>query len=457
MTEHDRPAIAADLLSGFAAGTISPVDVAQATLDRIDEENPRYSVFLSVDREGALAAAREAEQRWARWRQENTYTSSTDWETLPTWGVPVSVKDTIEQEGLPTTYGSLAFRDNHQPDAHVVEQLRAAGCVLVGKTNTAEFALSTVTQNRLADPARNPLDPSRSAGGSSGGAAAAAALGIGSFALGTDGAGSIRLPASYCGLFGFKPTFERIPVRQKWRASPLRSHLGPLANSWEDLAFAWKVLTGDHDPITPLDQGASIRVGLAAGDPDFRTVLDEAVSAIQASPAFELPSDPLTFPELPRERTQNGDWVFAGDHLAGAERMKPDFWNTHGHELTSYAQPIYDAGRRIPAWEYRLALETMKEFNAGVQEAFNDVDILLTSSTDLPPVLEDNPEDTSVGIRYELLTMWNQAGNPALAIPLPGRGEAIPRSIQLVGRRGEDRLVLQAALTLINSWRSASA
>jgi catechol 2,3-dioxygenase-like lactoylglutathione lyase family enzyme len=153
--------------------------------------------------------------------------------------VPVSVKDTIEMSGLRTTYGSLAFKDNRQDDSEIVVRLRRAGAVILGKTTPPEFALLGATANRQGRPGANPWDLGRTCGGSSGGAGAAVAAGLGPLAVGTDSAGSIRVPAAYNGVFGLKPTYQRIPSVQKWRASPLRSHNGPLARTVADAALLW--------------------------------------------------------------------------------------------------------------------------------------------------------------------------------------------------------------------------
>lgn len=446
MTAPPGPPAARELLTAFASGTTSPVETVQDTLARIDRSHPQVHGFLAVDPDGALAAAREAQTRWGAWRRQRRGTPTTDggWQRLPTWGLATSVKDSIEQAGMPTTYGSLAFADNHQPDAAVVRRLREAGCSLLGKTNTSEFALSTITANRLGPPTRNPWDASRTAGGSSGGAAAAAALGLGSFAVGTDSAGSIRLPAAYCGVYGLKPTFGTIPVRQRWRASPVRSHLGPLARSLDDLVYAWRVLARDDVPLAPLD--VRPRIGLVEGDPDHRGVLDEAVAMLRSH--AELTGAPTRLPALPPATSEDGDWIYSGDHLAAAEQLRPDFWERHGADLTAYARPIYDAGRRVPAWEYRRALEGFERYGDMAQALFDGADVLVTSTTEAAPVVADEDDPGDLGPRFPLLSVWNFTGNPALVVPLPPGADGLPRAVQLVGARGADRLLLSLALTL---------
>ncbi|HEY8692191.1 MAG TPA: amidase, partial [Chloroflexota bacterium] len=208
---------ATELLSGYARRDYSPVEVAQDAFRRIERLNPQLRAYLALNHDDALAMAKSGEGRWLQPGEKPLLC-----------GVPVSVKDTIEMAGLPTTYGSLAFRANLQPDSEIVRRLRQAGAVILGKTNTPEFALLGETRNRLGEAGANPWNVGRTCGGSSGGAAAAVAAGLGPLAIGTDSGGSVREPAAYCGLFGLKPTYQRIPAVQVWRASPNRSHNGPL-------------------------------------------------------------------------------------------------------------------------------------------------------------------------------------------------------------------------------------
>ena len=234
---------ASQLLEGYARRAFSPVEVTRAVLDHMAKLEPTLHAFLVIDEDGALRAARAAEATWLQAGEKPALC-----------GVPVSVKDTIEMAGMPTTYGSLAFRHNVCEDAEIVRRLRAAGAVILGKTNTPEFALSPRTENRLGPPTSNPWNPAHTSGGSSGGGAAAVASGMGPLAVGTDSAGSIRLPAAYQGLYGLKPTFQRIPSVQRWRASPARSHNGPITRTVRDAALMMDALGGPH----PGDPDASL-------------------------------------------------------------------------------------------------------------------------------------------------------------------------------------------------------
>ena len=196
----------AELLRAYRKRQLSPVEVAHATLERIDRLNPILNAYLAVDAEGALEAARRAERTWAQPGEKPLLC-----------GVPVSIKDLIYTTWLPTTHGSLLFKDYYHPQSSpVVERVVTAGAVVLGKTNTPEFGLLDVTRNRLRDECRNPWNLDHTPGGSSGGAGNSVAAGLGPLAIGTDGAGSIRIPAFYNGVFGLKPTFGRV-AHDGWR------------------------------------------------------------------------------------------------------------------------------------------------------------------------------------------------------------------------------------------------
>ncbi|MDZ4278493.1 MAG: amidase family protein, partial [Dehalococcoidia bacterium] len=227
---------AAELLSAYRKRTLSPVEVAEAVLQRIDRLNPHLNAYLAIDHEGALAAARTAERTWAQPGEKPLLC-----------GVPISIKDLIYTSWLPTTHGSLVFKDYYHPrSAPVVERVQAAGAVVLGKINTPEFGLLDITHNRLADHCRNPWSLDHTAGGSSGGAGAAVAAGLGPLAIGTDGAGSIRIPSCYDGIFGLKPTFGRVP-HDGWKGAPRTSHQGPMTRTVRDAVLIMQAVSGPDE------------------------------------------------------------------------------------------------------------------------------------------------------------------------------------------------------------------
>ena len=268
---------AAELLAGYGRRAFSPVEVTREQLERIERMNGRLGAYLVVDHEGAMASARIAEAAWMQAGDKPLLC-----------GVPAHVKDTIEMAGFPTTYGSLAFRENVQPDAEIVVRLRTAGAVILGKTNTPEFALSPRTENRLGPPAVNPWDLLRTCGGSTGGGAAAVAAGLGPLCIGSDSAGSVRLPAAYQGIFALKPSFQRIPAVQRWRASPGRSHNGPITRTVGDTALMMQALAGPHR-----DDPDSARYPAA----DYLSIVDGSVNGARVAVSHTFGRDVALEPD----------------------------------------------------------------------------------------------------------------------------------------------------------------
>jgi aspartyl-tRNA(Asn)/glutamyl-tRNA(Gln) amidotransferase subunit A len=442
---------ATELLAAYAARRVSPVEVVDALLAAIDERDGDLRAFLAVDPDGARAAARAAERAWLSGEP-----------TPPLCGVPVSVKDSIEVAGMPTTYGSLLFAANQQPDAELVTRLRRAGAVIVGKTNLPEFALSPVTANRLGPPTRNPWDRERTAGGSSGGAAAAVAAGFGPLAVGTDSGGSVRLPAAYTGTFGLKPTFQRIPSVQRWRAAPGRSHNGPMSRTVADAALLMSVLAGPHprDPdsqLVPPPEGWDVRpaslggarVAVVASHSDDHH--GGAVAAVreEAAAFFAAQGCEVVEAELPpweAFRLDGGVVPYSGDHVAAAEELLPGFW-ARADELTDATRRIYSGGRTLLAWQYRQVLRHDQAYRSAVARWFEseDVDLVVMQGTGIAPPLDQTDDGIAPNALRDLVP-FNMARNPAASVPWgtdPASG--LPLALQVIGPLGADMAVLQTA------------
>src|SRR5215471_16830025 len=250
-------ASAVSLLDLYRKRALSPVEVTRLLLDRLDALQPRLNAFCIIDRDGALAAARESERRWRRGEPARRLD-----------GVPVTIKDLVLMRGFPTLRGSRLVDPNQDwsEDAPATARLREAGAVILGKTTTPEFGWKALGDSPLTGITRNPWDLSRTPGGSSAGAAAACAAGIGPLHVGSDGAGSIRIPSAFTGLFGLKPTFGRVPAHPP---SPmgLLSHVGPMARSVADAALMLYVQSvGDHrDPYALSPESRSYVDGLESG------------------------------------------------------------------------------------------------------------------------------------------------------------------------------------------------
>ncbi|HEU0072192.1 MAG TPA: amidase [Alphaproteobacteria bacterium] len=452
---------ATELLAGYAARAFKPSEVLAAVQTRIAEVEPALSAFLASDPARAEVDAKAADAAWDK-----------PGEKPALCGVPISIKDTIEVEGMPTTYGSLAFKDNRQPDAELVTRLRAAGAVILGKTNTPEFALGAHTVNRLGPSTKNPWDQSRTSGGSSGGAAAAVASGMGPLAIGTDSGGSIRLPSAYQGIYGLKPSYQRIPSVQTWRASPGRSHNGPITRTVADAALLMQVLAKpdprdvDSTTLPPADFSAyakaavrGARIAIAPYSKDD-CGLEDLQRGLLADAAKLLESlgckvSEAAMPLRPgSDEMAPGVWAYSGDHFGAAESMIPGFWDKHAADLTDYTRPIYEAGQRALAWQYRQILRRNQAYKLAVQRWFADYDFFVGPCCGAAPLGNgtNTPEERAKNLRY--LMPLNFSHNPAAAVPFAQSTEGLPLAIQLVGRLGDDAgvLSLSAALEAVRPW-----
>lgn len=229
----DLPYLSAvDAVAGYRVGSLSPLELTRAVLDRIERQNERYRAYTLVDADHALAVARASEMRWRKRRPLGLLD-----------GVPIAIKDLILTRGWPTLRGSRAIsvEQRWDVDAPSTRLLRNAGAVLIGKTTTPELGWKAVTDGPLTGVTTNPWDKTRTSGGSSGGSAVAVALGMAALAMGTDGGGSIRIPASFTSIVGFKPTFGRVPI---WPVSPFGSlsHAGPMTRTVSDAALMMNVI-----------------------------------------------------------------------------------------------------------------------------------------------------------------------------------------------------------------------
>ena len=442
---------AAALAEAIARKKLSPVEVVEATLARMARLNPSLNAFCTVTAERARDEARRAEHAVMRGGPLGRL-----------HGVPFSVKDTLDTAGVRTTMGALRFADRvPDEDAVVVARLRAAGAILVGKTTTPEFAHKGVTDSALFGVTRNPWALDHTCGGSSGGAAVAAATGMGPLAVGTDEGGSIRIPGSYCGVVGLKPSFGLIP-RVPVGVAELLTHLGPLCRTVEDAALFLSVTAGRDDrdgwsvpgelpnyaqavrrPPTGLRVAWSPRLGYAAADPEVVRVTGAAVARLaelgwtveEADPGFDDPAEVADAFRYPGLAAAIGD-----DLERERARMDPSL------------VAIVEAGRRMTAVQVAQAATRRHALWAQLDRFFERHDLLVTPAVAVPPFLIGTPPPREIDGRTVGWRGWiaytypfNVTGVPAIVLPAGRTVAGLPVGLQLVGRRLDDARLLAAA------------
>jgi aspartyl-tRNA(Asn)/glutamyl-tRNA(Gln) amidotransferase subunit A len=443
-----------ELLALYRSGQASPVEATRAVLARIDQLNPVLRAFTHVAHEEALAAASQSQARW----QRGEPCGALD-------GVPVSIKDLILTRGWPTLRGSHTI-DAAQPwdvDAPVTARLREAGAVLLGKTATPEFGCKGETNSPRTGLTRNPWNTARSPGGSSGGAAAAVAAGLGPIAMGTDGAGSVRIPAAFCGNVGLKPSFGRVPA---YPLSPFGTvaHIGPHTMSVRDAALALTVMSQpdarDWTALPP--DGRDYAVGLEDGvrglrvawsptlgyaqhvHPEVAAACAQAVRRLEALGAHVEQVDPGF--EDPLEIT-TGLW-FAGSWT---------LWNTLSPAQQAVTDPDFAAqarlGERLSVLELQRLQLRRGALGSHMRQFMQRFDLLVTPSVAVP-AFEARPAGQQA-MTPESMLGWtpfsypfNLTQQPAITVPCGLSSDGLPIGLQLVGPMFDDARVLRAARAL---------
>lgn len=425
----------ADLLTAFRARELSPVEVARDVLERIEVADPQLNAFLAVTAELALEQARLAEDAYRRG------------ESGALLGVPVSVKDAFDLAGVPTTLGSLIHRDDvAAADSGVVGRLRAAGAVIVGKTNTAEFGQSATTENRLRAAARNPWDPMRTPGGSSGGAAASVAAGLATIAVGSDGGGSVRIPAAFTGLFGLKPTQGL--CRDEGAAFRAMSDFvspGPLAWRASDARVMLEVLAGRA--LAPRGPGR-LRIAWCAR-PEGRPVAPE-VAAIVAEGVAALArlGHDVAAVDLP---LAGWEQAFGPLVLDEERRERGHLLETRADELSSYELQSLRQAARLTSDEVELARRELIAYRERIAGLFADYDLLCTPTVAVPafpigrrPRTIDGERVSALWGAFPFTVPFNVALTSAATLPC-GFADGVPVGLQLVARAGSDGLLLDVS------------
>jgi amidase len=423
------------------AGEVSSRDLVELYLARIERLDPELNAFRRVMGERALVDAQQADARRGAGEER------------PLLGVPIAVKDIEDVTGEVTRFGTDAFTRPAAQDSELVRRLRAAGAVVIGKTNTPELAIMGDTEGPAFGTTRNPWNTDRSPGGSSGGSAAAVAAGLCAAATASDGAGSIRIPASTCGLVGLKPTRDRIPFTPAGHWYGM-SVAGFEARSVRDAALLMSVGAADEALETAHERRPErLRVAVSGKPvlptrvhPDVRRVLDETAGRLR-SLGHEVeesqPPYPLASPAVIRYVAGHAQDV---DELV--ERPERLQRRTHG-----FAR-IGRAARPLLGWAAR------EDDNARMRPFFERHDLLLTPVMAVPPVRAGAWEGlgavrTLLGMvmAYPFALEWNLTGQPAISVPVGRSGDGLPIGMQLVGRHGEEATLLGVAAQLEGELR----
>lgn len=452
MPENELYRLSVDALeAAYRAKRLSPVEVTEAALKRIADHNEAVNAFVLIDRDNALRMATEAEARW----RKGAPLSRID-------GVPTTLKDTMLAKGWPTLRGSKTT-DTEGPwdvDAPPVARLREAGAVFLGKTTTPEFGWKGVTDSALTGVTRNPWNTGRTPGGSSGGAVAAAALGMGVLHTGTDAGGSVRIPASFAGVFGIKPTYGRIPA---WPASPFGtlSHTGPITRTVRDAAAMlnvmaqpdirdWTALPPDGvDHLAGIEDGVKglrIAFSLTLGHIDI--VAPEIAERVTvAARAFEAlgASVEAVDPDL-----KDAKEVFRVHWFASAAAAHSRIPVAKHYMIDRGFLEIAERGRRIAASDYIEAASRRAAIGERMQAFFQDYDLLLTPGQPLPAFTAgiEYPEGHGFSRWYDWTPFtypFNLTQQPAASVPCGFAGDGLPAALQIVGSLRADALVLRAA------------
>jgi amidase/aspartyl-tRNA(Asn)/glutamyl-tRNA(Gln) amidotransferase subunit A len=439
---------AAELAEGYRAGTFSPVEVAKASLARAEQVQAELNAFTRIDREGALAAAEESERRWGT----GEMLSAVD-------GVPTTIKDIVWMKDQAVRYGTVSVPPVEAgEDAPAVLRMREAGVVFIGLTTTPEFGWKALTDSPGFGITRNPHRPDVTPGGSSGGAAVAAATGAGVFHLGTDGGGSIRIPSSFTGITGLKPSFGRVAA---YPASPFGTvaHIGPMTRTVADAKAMLAVMAGPDERDwyqqpgqfpslnVPSENVAGLKIGYwskpAHGvvHPEVEARITRVAQALEAAGAavepFDLPADELhaVFQTL---------W-FAG--AAARHAMVPG--EGHG-KLDPGFKTIAEAGQRLSAADFIKASAARANFGIAMDRALKQYDVLVSPGVAIPPFTAglEVPEGSGMtrwtewaGFSYPI----NLSQQPAAVVPCGKTGDGRPIGLQIVGARGADGRLLEIA------------
>jgi aspartyl-tRNA(Asn)/glutamyl-tRNA(Gln) amidotransferase subunit A len=450
---------ATDLVAAIRTKQVSPVEVVNVVLARIEQLNPQLNAFCLITADAARQAAQAAEQAVMRGEPLG-----------PLHGVPVSIKDLVITKGVRTMRGSKLYEhDVPTEDAPVVERLKIAGAIILGKTTTPEFGFKGVTDSPVTGITRNPWHLERTPGGSSGGAGAAVATGMGPLAVGTDGGGSIRIPSSFCGIYGLKPHLGRVPVYPASTIGDI-SHAGPMTRTVRDAALMLNAIAGADDrdrlslptshpdylqavdgEIRGLRVAWSAELGFAVVDPRVKQITAAALAAFaelgcdvdEVNPGFDNPGE-----------------LFQYFFYVNIGTMLQDY---PGYERQIDPQLLANLAevKGVSGQDYARAILRRSAIFEKIRRLFATYDMLLCPTVAVPPFevgiegptqIAGQPVDRRTWIA--MTPLFNLTGQPAATVPCGFTDEGLPIGLQIVGRRFDEATVLRAsaAFEAIRPW-----
>ena len=460
----------ADVGALIRSKQVSPVEVTEQALARIERMNPRLNAFWTVTADLARQQARAAETEIAKGEYRG-----------PLHGVPIGLKDLIYTRGVRTTCGSKIMAD-FVPDANatVVEKLRQAGAVLIGKTALHEFAYGITNDNPHFGPTRNPWDPARVPGGSSGGSGVAVATGMCYAALGTDTGGSIRIPASFCGVAGLKPTHGRVSLANVYPLGPTLDHVGPMARTVVDAGLVYQVIAGfdpedefsvdrpldeirlskslhqSRDPSASLRAGREgagqdgpVRIGIPENyffdcvQPQVETLVRKAASVLEHLGAVLVP--------VRIERMDELTQVSIASLYAEAYAVHKNHLETRPDDLSEQVRRQIEQGSSISLADYFTAQRARHSLRHQLERLLEQVDVILTPATahvafpiGTTKVSICGKEEDARPATTRLTRCFNATGHPALSVCCGFSSEGLPIGLQIVGRLWDEATVLHA-------------
>lgn len=442
-----EPRTITSLAAALSTNEVSAAAVLEQCLEQITQRDPTINAFITVMRDDAREAARHADAEIAAGRYRG-----------PLHGVPISIKDLFDVQGTTTTAASRV-RQHHRADtdAPTITRLRAAGAVIVGKTNLHEFALGTTNEESAFGPVRHPLDPGRSPGGSSGGSAASVLAEMAYASLGTDTGGSIRIPSAVCGLVGLKPAFRDITTRGCVPLSSSLDHVGPLCRSVADARLLYDVLcdAGQRNDSAK-DAGRPVKgMRLGVMRDYFTAILDPQVATAFESACARLSDAGAVLDDVNIAHADDIAPVYLHIALSEAAAFHAKALESRGDDYTPTVRQRLEMGRYILAEDYVRALRGRDVLRQEVNAALEGKDSLLLPTVPVAAtrlgattMKVGNSEESVRNITLRLTQLFNITGHPAITIPCGRTIEGLPIGAQLVGPRTNTRALLDVAEVL---------